>query len=153
MVSSRGQRIGALSLELYTTCHATEDCEKVRKGILNLLPLSIRDKVVVRTETIEGYYGNPITTMRVVVDQPAEALSYLSANIDESEKKIIGLTLGLRYDPKSRKLVIRFSKQDAYRGYLRVLDQDDVIKLIIHLTGSRTVEDVASYLKNVGLIL
>lgn len=153
MVASRGRRIEAASVEVIASCHATEDCGRVLTALKNLVPPHLRDKVVFLEEQQKGYYGNPITIIRAsLAEEAGEVLSYIASNLPESEKRVLGLTLDLRYDKRDKRLIIRLSKQDAYLGALRLLDHDDIVKVVIRFKRAGGVEELREYLKDINLL-
>jgi len=143
----------AVDVELTTYCHATEDCDKVVYALKNLLPPDLRDSVRVEEQLLHGYYGNPIKTLYIrVVEKSEDILSYLSMKLSDTDKSILSATLDLRYDARSNKLYIRFSKQDAYNDHLTIYDSDDVIKLVISFKNGRGIDRLRQYLREKGLI-
>lgn len=154
MVASGGRKVEAASVELVASCHATEDCGRVLAALKNLMPPHLRDRVIFLEEQQKGYYGNPITIIRAsIIEEAGEALSYIASNLPESEKRVLGLTLDLRYDQREKRLVIRLSKQDAYLGALRLLDQDDIIKLTVRFKRAGRVDELREYLKDINLLI
>ncbi|MCY0867901.1 MAG: exosome protein [Desulfurococcus sp.] len=139
-------------VELSAFCHATEDCGRVRSSILNLLPPSLRDGVILTEETTTGYYGNRITVFRArILEQCEEVLRYISSIMDETSKSILRVSIHLRFDQKARRLTLRFSKQDAFMGKARLLDSDDVVKIVVHFKGVRDTGRLLEYLEELGV--
>ncbi len=124
--------VSALFLESF--CHATEDCEKVKKAMYNLLPVDIWEKVEISEVPLEGHYKNPIVIIRFEIrdkNSAQKAVEHIFSELDEIDKKIIVDSLDLRMD--SSNLYLRFDKQQAYLGKIRLLQGDDVIKAKISL--------------------
>jgi len=130
-MSRKEKIISALYLESF--CHATEDCEKVKKAMFNLIPSEIWKKVNVKEIPLEGHYRNPITIIRVDLkdrERAQKAVEYIFSKLDEIDKRTIIGSLDLRMDSSSN-LYLRFDKQQAYLGNIRLLHGDDVVKVKI----------------------
>ncbi|RLE55535.1 MAG: exosome protein [Candidatus Methanomethylicota archaeon] len=112
-------------------CHATEDVRKVEKAILNLFPEEFRGELKLSRESLKGYYGNPITVLKLKSgDQKliASFLEYLSSSLSDSDKFFLESTFDLRVKGSSI-FYLRLSKTDAYNGSIVVSDSGDVIKV------------------------
>jgi len=141
-MSRRERRVSSVTLE--TFCHATEDVEKVERAILNLLPSDLRSSAEFEECRLEGHYGNPITILRAVLrgEEAERAVEELFSRMDEFDKKIVLESLERRLDSSSN-LYLRFDKQRALLGSPRLLQGDDVIKVIVafmpHIRRERAV--------------
>ncbi len=145
--------INVKEITILTHCHATEDCEKVLKAIKNILPPNIRDRVSFSKQTLYGHYGNPITIIKTTIRENIEdILRYLAGKMSDSEKSILNISFDLRYDRKGNKLYLRISKQEAFRDRVMIYDGDDIIKIIIGFKGSRRIDKIKEFLRNMGLI-
>jgi len=144
------------AIEYTTFCHATEDCNKVVTALKNLIPPDLRSRVKVRSQTLHGYYKNPIVTYSIKISgdraEVENALKYLAIRLSDVDRAVIATTLDLRYDTRMNKLFIRFGKQDAYLNSIVVSDGDDIIKVIIAFKRSRGLDKVAEYLRSMELI-
>jgi len=154
MASSREdkRRVVVKSVEVTTSCHSTEDCEKVRTALLNLLPKTLHSDVKISAETLHGFYGNRILLMKTETTNGDLLLKHLAESLSETEKSILSASFKLRYDARTGRLYLRFSKQDAYMGSLRLLDSDDVVKVVVHFSNAKREEEVKTLLKQIGLI-
>ena len=149
------RKIEVSHIEVSTFCHATEDCSRVDQALKNLFPIEYRDSIKVEYNRREGFYGNPIVVMNCRVEDKThveELIKYITTNLSSIEKSIIKATLELRYDPSTKRLVIRFSKQDLFLGSMKILDSDDIVKLVLCFKNVRKMDDLLEYLKNIGLI-
>jgi len=81
-----------------------------------------------------------------------KALEYLGSTLDDIEKHALMASLDLRYDRKEGRLYMRFSKQDAFLGRIKLYDGDDVIRVVVVFRGSPKLEDVKRMLEGVGLL-
>ncbi len=128
-----------ISLQARTYVHATENRDKVVKAVLEIFPEKIRGSVRLESEVYEGYYGNPIEVLTIELSDPTEALEtlkYIVGRLDEIDRvKLLG-TLEERVD-KQGGLYIRFSKQNAFKGTLKLEEGDDVIRVHIRFSGGK----------------
>ena len=143
-----------IKVELSAHAHATEDVNKVVKAMLNLLPPNLRREVEVRKEPLQGHYSNPIIRITIVVEgeRAVSVVKHLGSVLDDYDKEIIEASLASRYDRKTGRVFIRFSKQDAYLGRIRVAEGDDVIRMVITVQGTPDVKVVGEALKALGLL-
>ncbi len=137
-------------------CHSTEDLNKVKKAILNIIPLELRYELSskLKIETVHGFYGNEIRilTLKISGEKTLMILKHISSTLSDIDKSIIRASLDLRYDSKSNKLYLRFNKQQAYRNRLTIDDSDDVIKVVVSFRGKHKLNDVKNILREMGLI-
>ncbi len=142
------------SVELATHAHATEDVSRVAKALLNLLPPEIRENVRPRSSTLEGHHGNPIVRIEVSLSDDAaeEAVRWIGGRLSESDKLLLDTSFESRYDERHGRLFLRFSKQDAYLGRIRLMDGDDVVRVVIGFRGSPSVEKARRIAKELGLL-
>ncbi len=71
--------------------------------------------------------------------------------MDENERKIFSMYISSRYDKKQGRLFLRFSKQDAFHGYLRIIEGDDVIKVTVIFTGSPSLNEIKRFFEDLGV--
>lgn len=152
----RGRKaVEAFKVEIVAFCHATEDCSRVEDAIRNLFPIDLKKTIAVNTMREEGYYGNPIHIMSVRIQDPLlvdQLLKHLASNLEPIEKSILKATFTLRYDSRGNRLIIRFSKQDLYRGVLKISDTDDIVKLTVHFKKAKNPDIVVDYLKSLNVL-
>lgn len=135
-------------IEITTSIHATEDEEKVRKAVLNLVPEELRDQARIKQLVFQGHYGNPIKRLILTITgkNADKVFRNLISKMTSTDKKIIDVTLENRLDSSSH-LYIRLSKQDAYRGSVVLYEGDDIIKIVATLNHSVTKDDIRSILR------
>ncbi|MBC7113710.1 MAG: hypothetical protein H5T34_06860 [Candidatus Methanomethyliales bacterium] len=124
------------SLSLSTITHATEDPEKVKAALLNLLPKDLRTSITINQTSAKGHHGNPIILLNFEISDPEsakEVFSHILRSLPHTELSQIHDQLNLFYDGKSA-LFLRIDKQSAYLGSLRLSPSDDVIKLRVNFT-------------------
>jgi len=158
MASSREakrRKVEVSQVEISAFCHATEDCTRVEYAVKNLLPPELKNIVFINTTTHEGYYGNPISVLNLKLTSKEHVdllLRHLSNTLQPLEKSILKATFDLRYDPPTKRLIVRFSKQDLYLGGLKITDSDDVVKLVVHFKNAKSKNDALDYLSRVNLL-
>ncbi len=146
------------SLVLETIAHATEDLGKVKIALLNLLPPDLRKYYhgKVKIQELIGFHGNPISLLKLYITKQEHAqltlINMLSGMEDFDLNELIN-TLSLRLDSSSN-LYIRFDKQAAYLGKLRIMQGDDVIKVRVsflpHIRGLEKVKYAILSLRSCG---
>lgn len=149
------RRVDISHIEIYSFCHATEDCARVEEAIRNLFPPDTRRNVKIDFSSEEGYYKNPINILSVKIldeDLVESILNHISTILEPIEKTILKATFDLRYDQRSGRFIVRFSKQDLFLGKPRVSDTDDVVKLVIHVKGDKRRQNVLDFLRVKGII-
>ncbi|MEM0000952.1 MAG: RNA-binding domain-containing protein [Desulfurococcaceae archaeon] len=142
-------------IEVAAFCHATEDCFRVEESVRNVFPQELRKLIRINRVEKEGYYGNPISiiTARISDERYAELITkHLAVSLGPLEKAVLKSTFDLRYDPKTGRFVVRFSKQDLLLGRLRITDSDDVVKVVFHLKSAKKRSDALNFFRNTGLI-
>lgn len=128
---SKDKVVATVSIESF--CHATEDCDKVKHAILSLVNSEYRKVVDFIEIPLSGHHKNPIILIRSRIKDKKIAqktVEFIFSNLDNIDKKVILDTLDLRTD-SSFNLYLRFNKQQAYLGKLRLHQGDDVIKVKI----------------------
>lgn len=128
----------ALHLEATVFCHATESLEKVKSSLLNILPEDMRKQHEgkVSIETLESFFGNPIYVLRLSIDDcdlASDLFRALLIKLGREGINELSATLEQRLDSSGR-LHVRFDKQQAFVGRLKVYDGDDVIKVRVKLS-------------------
>lgn len=117
------------SVEVTTLVHATEDESKVRKAVLSLLPPAI-DPPAFEAVKLQGYYGDPITALKLNVKhrKPAtELLGHIVRRLSSLDLQTLLEELPHRID-ESKNLYIRLDKQRAYTGKA-MLERHDSIRV------------------------
>jgi len=139
------------SLDVSASCHATEDVEKVKKAMLNLVPEDLRKKISFNEQILKGHYGNPIIRLsfKLKGEDAEKTLKHIAKNLDEISRRLLNASLSLRLELP--KLYLRFSKQEAYLGKVVLEDSDDIVKVVISFSARRT-ESLRKYLEEIGLI-
>ncbi|MCW4011427.1 MAG: hypothetical protein NWF07_00400 [Candidatus Bathyarchaeota archaeon] len=115
--------------EINVFIHATEDRAKVIKAVHNLFPSGA--ELPIYTETnLEGYFGDPITTLSFVVKnrRPAtELFENILANLSSLDYVSLMDELPQRID-ETKNLYIRLDKQKAFLGKV-VIEHHDALRV------------------------
>jgi len=145
------REVKLVSVEYAVFVHATEDFDKVIKAVENLMPPKLRDRKRVEVEETYGHYENPIRIARTSFRNPeyaAQALTWIWSRLSDEDKARLTRDLDLHLDNKS-KFYMRFDKQEAFLGYVKLSSGDDVIKVVFSFKGSR--EAVKDFLLSYNL--
>ncbi|RLF00922.1 MAG: hypothetical protein DRJ57_00190 [Thermoprotei archaeon] len=127
----------ASSMEFEAFCHATENLEKVKRAILNLLPRELRRAYEARfhVELLEGHYGNPIAVVRLkVVNRSHASLALLEIlrAMGAADISALDSSIHARLD-RSGNLYLRVDKQMAFLGRVKLYEGDDVVRVKVKL--------------------
>ena len=125
--------MGKVYLETFS--HVTEDPERVKQALTNLLPPEVREEALklLSSEVTYGHYKNPIIIYRlnIAVKELAKRVAgYILSNLKEDDRESLLNTLGLRVDSK-RNIYIRLDKQSAFLGEVRLSEGGDDIKAVL----------------------
>ncbi len=142
------------SVELAVHAHATEDEERVMRALARLVPEDVLKRARVAKTVLEGHHGNPITRITIVIEgEDAEkTVAHIASLLDEAEKRVLDVNFESRYDEKSGRLFLRFSKQEAYLGRVRLMDGDDVVRVVIGFRGSPDIRKARRIARELGLL-
>jgi len=131
--------------------HGTEDPEKVIKALQTAVPSEHSDKIVLGRSKLKGDYGNPIIFLKTKIEDETVAesvLRHISSQLSTPDKQ--NLLRELRLHLEKGSLYMRFDKQAAFRGDLR-LCTGDPIHMRIRFRKNKD-EDVAKILADFGLL-
>jgi len=120
------------SVEFTTHVHATEDLEKVKQALHFLIPENIHDKLKLKVDKVRGHWNNQISLLQAKFTDKEDAMQiikYITTCLKDQDKYELREGLERRID-KSR-LYLRFDKQAAFKGHLKLRDEDDVIRIRI----------------------
>jgi len=105
--------------------YGTENEEKVREAICTLLPTALPEK-----EVTEGYYKNQVIILQGKITKKREIKDFLEKLylLKPSAKKRILRELENRMDERGN-LFLRFDKQRAYLGDLKLVEHGDALHI------------------------
>ena len=109
--------------------YGTENDEKVKEAIQTLFPNSHP-----QTDTTEGYFKNPVLILHDKITRKREIKEFVQIleQIDSSSKKQLLNQLENKMDERGN-LFLRFDKQRAYLGDLKIIEHGDAIHVKINI--------------------
>ncbi|MEN6553001.1 MAG: RNA-binding protein [Methanobacterium sp.] len=109
--------------------YGTENEEKVKEAVQTLFPNSHP-----QTDTTEGYFKNPVLILHDKISKNREIKNFIHIleEIDESSKKQLRSELENKMDERGN-LFLRFDKQRAYLGDLKIIKHGDAIHVKINI--------------------
>ncbi|WP_423792516.1 RNA-binding domain-containing protein [Methanocaldococcus indicus] len=122
-------------VKLSSIVHATEDLDKVMEAIEFLIPEDINDeKVEVNVVESEGHFRNPIKLVEITIKgkDAEKTFKHIFNLIKSDEKNINKLKKDLHLRIEDNKFFVRFDKQKAYLGKCKVIDGDDIIRVMFN---------------------
>lgn len=128
MVATRPKRAPAIKgVEISVFAHATEDEERVRQAVMNLIPEGV-DAVGAEVQRLRGHHNDPILlmTMRIKRRRAAgELFRNLIRGLSTPDRLRLLDEVEDRVD-EAGSLYLRLDKQEAYRGRAALHDVDPI---------------------------
>jgi RNA-binding protein len=138
-------------ITITTFSYATEDPEKVQTAIRNTLPEALTENLAFTQNALTGHHGNSITiyeakltdkqTLPTTLEKIAQALTPLDKETLNKE---------MTQHIEKRNLYLRFNKQNAYQGTLK-LATNDPIHFKIHFK-NKTSQEIVDICRKAGLL-
>jgi hypothetical protein len=148
------KRLTVKSVELSAIAHATEDLERVCLSVKNLMPSDLQKTISFKKEYATGHHGNPIVTVKATIDGKDAIERFLrdiGTRLSLLDRSTLSESLS-RFIDNDGNLYLRFDKQAAYLGEVR-LKQQDPVRMRIRLKGTRlTVDAIRGSCQEIGLI-
>ena len=109
--------------------YGTENDEKVKEAVKTLFPNSHP-----QTDTTEGYFKNPVLILHDKITKNREIKEFVEIlkQIDAASKKRLRSELENKMDERGN-LFLRFDKQRAYLGDLKIIEHGDAIDVKINV--------------------
>ncbi len=148
-LSSSKYPIAYITITVFS--HATEDPEKVQTAVRNTLPEALAADVTFTKNEVTGHYGNPIVFYEAkLADRPAllGVLEKFAQDLSSLDKETFHEEL--KQHIEKHNLYLRFSKQNAYLGTLK-LATNDPIHFKIHFK-NKTPEQIMELCRKAGLL-
>jgi RNA binding exosome subunit len=118
--------------------HPTEIVENVKQSLANLLGLDmVALDPLLESSVFDGDYGNKIHVLNVVLKSPKDIAAFMQSlkdRIPDDHKRLIRAHFESFYNPDNKTFYIRFHKQLAFEGQLRVSQYDDILHASIKFT-------------------
>ena len=150
-MSSTPSKFPIAYIEIRVFSHATEDIEKVQTATRNTLPETLATDIIFSKTNLDGHHGNPITLVEAKLENRKlllSALEKIGATLSSLDKE--ALNEELKTHIEKRGLFLRFDKQSAYLGALK-LGSNDPIHFKIHFK-NRTPEEIEDICRKAGVI-
>ncbi|MGB9841542.1 MAG: RNA-binding domain-containing protein [Candidatus Bathyarchaeales archaeon] len=141
--------IGYITIRAFA--HATEDPEKVLTAIRNTLPKELGENAVFQKTSLTGHHKNPIILFETKLadrEQLPSALAKIAASLSTLDKEKLAREIRLHVEKQN--LYLRFNKQSAYQGELR-LSSSDPIHFRIHFR-NKTPSEIMEICRNAGVL-
>jgi RNA-binding protein len=141
--------IGYITIRVFS--HATEDPEKVQTAIRNTLPEQLTANITFTQTSLTGHHGNPIIIYEAeLTDKQAlpAALEKIASALSPLDKE--QLNSEMKQHIEKRNLYLRFDKQNAFLGTLK-MSSNDPIHFKIHFK-NKTPEEIIEICRKAGLL-
>lgn len=138
-------------MDIRVFAHATEDEEKVKTAVRNLLPEELAEMTTFEKATLTGHHGNPITLFTArLTDKKLlpKALEKIGSGLNALDKEELCGDLKLHLEKGN--LYLRFDKQSAFLGQFK-FSQNDPIHVKVHFK-NLSHEQIADVCKASGLL-
>ncbi len=148
-LSSSKYPIAYITITVFS--HATEDPEKVQTAIRNTLPEALAADIKFTKNEVTGHHGNPIIFYETkLTDKPTlpDALAKIAQDLSPLDKET--LSEELKQHIEKHNLYLRFNKQNAYLGTLK-LATNDPIHFKIHFK-NKTPQQIMELCQKAGLL-
>ncbi len=132
--------------------HATEDIEKVQTAVRNTLPETLSGDIIFTKTSVTGHHGNPIVLLEAKLpDKKAlpAALAKIATSLNSLDKEQLCSEMKQHFEKSN--LYLRFDKQDAYLGKLK-MGSDDPIHFKIHFK-NKTPDEMMDICRKAGLLI
>jgi len=116
------------SVQISTIAHATDDLDKIQAALRFILPKSLKEREIFTRKYMQGHHGNPIVTFEAKLTKHQEVdqfIHHFKKQLTKNEKLTIKRDLGMHSDDEGN-LYIRLNKQQAFRGYVELGDEDPI---------------------------
>ncbi|MCD6263439.1 hypothetical protein J7L60_03400 [Candidatus Bathyarchaeota archaeon] len=131
-------RLSIASAEISVFSYSTEDEEKVRRAVLNILPQELGESLRFSSSSLRGHYNDRILILRAEVREGTTGLAHhLLRRLSPGDQRRLLDEVERRMDG-SGNLYIRLNKQEALLGRLELGDADPIwVKLKFRSRGRR----------------
>ena len=141
--------IAYIDIELFA--HATEDSEKVKKAVKNILPADRAEEIDFKKNSLKGHHGNPI----VVFEAKIEGKELVKAVVDSVFSRLSTLDKeALRREVERHvekgSFYVRLDKQAAFQGVVK-LGTADPIRLRIRFRKGK-ISDIVKICEELGIL-
>nr|MDO8088948.1 RNA-binding domain-containing protein [Candidatus Sigynarchaeum springense] len=132
------QDLRVASVRLSAHAHPTEVVDKARQALANLIPAgpALLGKAI-ETTIVDGDYGNKIHILGLLLKSASQVdafLQTLKERLPDEHKQLIRQHFDSFFNPDNKTLFLRFHKQLAFQGQLRLSQYDDIVHASIKFT-------------------
>lgn len=146
---------GPTSLLVNAFVHATEDEEKVVKAIKTILIGEVFEATRIQRKSMKGHFHNPLIRLTFLLEDPplvCQVLQFVGSKISSGERDYLQQNLDLHYDG-NRHFFLRFDKQAAAIGNLRIIQKGDSIRCTTKFSGRQfNIETLQELLNKFNLL-
>ncbi|MEX2683851.1 MAG: RNA-binding domain-containing protein [Candidatus Sigynarchaeota archaeon] len=151
------------SVRLSAHAHPTEVLDKVKQSLANLIPdgPALLAKAI-ETTVADGDYGNKIHILSLLLKSTSQVAAFLQTlkdHLPDEDKQLIRRHFDSFFNPDNKTLFLRFHKQLAFQGQLRISQYDDIVHASIKFTsyagkasGGDEVTNILKFLLDQGII-
>lgn len=121
-----GKQRPVRAVEVSVFAHATEDEDRVREALRNIIPKDIA--VNFDSTDVTGYYGDPIKLIETDFNKwktCTDILKHIFRNLSSLDQEKILREVPRRVD-ESGNLYMRLDKQEAYKKKVKLSDRDPI---------------------------
>jgi len=134
--------------------YVTEDIEKVKLALFNILPKELHEKIKLNISKTEGYFKDPIHIISTKLrgKEVDSFLRYVAERLPKRTKIVMNKTIAEQIDEHGN-LYLRFSKDDVFDNKIAFGDRD-VIWCKIHFSAKGDKKkSILEYLKEIKFIV
>jgi hypothetical protein len=138
-------------VEIRVFSHATEDMTKVETAVKNTLPETLSIETSFTSTNCVGHHGNPIVLMETKLTNRAalpSAIEKIASGLNSLDKEQLAAEIWQHIEKHN--LYLRFDKQSAYLGALKIA-QNDPIHFKIHFK-NKTPDEIVDICRQTGLL-
>ncbi len=135
--------------------HSTEDLDKIKTALYNLIPENIRKDHEITIQHISGHVGNPMRLLDLTIRKNRylkATFDFLAEKIDKADKEYLYQIAESRID-EDNCFYLRINKQDAYSEQITLDDGDNTIIIVIKFIIYKSEPlQIVNALENYGII-
>ncbi len=150
-LSSPSTRFPIAYMEIRVFSHATEDSEKVKTSVRNMLPETFPSDIAFTKTNCVGHHGNPIVLMETRLTERSVLLWVLEgigSRLSSLDKEQMGAEV--KQHIEKHNLYLRFDKHNAFLGCVK-LGSNDPIHFKVHFK-NKGPEEIIAICRQAGLL-
>lgn len=123
--------------------YETEDLEKVKIAMLNLLPLHLRSEEKLDIQRITGQFRDKMYFISLILKnkkQVVETTKYIFSKLSDEDLQQFTNEYETRFSKDETTIYLRFNKFDAYNENITLQNGSDVIKATIKYNVYKQIE-------------